>query len=286
LHLYSKCIFVHMNSCIYIHISYTYICIHTQPITFGVSFLQSQKINRVPSSLRLFRSIYVSFDVPHPEEIRLKTITTAETSNKFPRDFPYISNTFSREFPEIYTSFFVCKRSLLRHSKDLSKTDRCRDPNIFCLISSVSGVGLFKCVQVSFDVYTAHRIWSVISPIPKLNRVCNSVRLFRHVPLKRDQLNRDCRIRLKDTPNAIGCTYTLYVIYVRYIHVHCVYFDAYMHIEYMYMYTLYICYRYVQYSIRIYIYIYIYISHIYIYIYTYICYIYAIDMYIYSLCMQ
>jgi len=36
-------------------------------------------------------------------------------------------------------------------------------------------------------VYTAYCIWSVISPISKLNRLSSPLRLFGHVPLKRDQ---------------------------------------------------------------------------------------------------
>jgi len=37
-----------------------------------------------------------------------------------------------------------------------------------------------------------------------LHNVC-SLCLFCHVPLKRDQLDWDCRMRSNDTPNAIGC---------------------------------------------------------------------------------
>jgi len=53
---------------------------------------------------------------------------------------------------------------------------------------------------------TSCYIWSVISPIFKLNRLSSSLRLFGHFPLKRVQLDWDWRMRLNDTPNAIGCT--------------------------------------------------------------------------------
>ena len=56
------------------------------------------------------------------------------------------------------------------------------------------------------QVFTFYGSWSVISPISKLNRVSSSLRLFFHVPLKRDQFDWNWRISLNDTPNAIGCT--------------------------------------------------------------------------------
>jgi len=79
---------------------------------------------------------------------------------------------------------------------------------------------------------TAYCVWSIISPISKLNdRLFSFLRLFCYVPLKRDQLgcdsrmrlflrlfcyvplkrdqwDCDSRMRLKDTSNAIGFTYT------------------------------------------------------------------------------
>jgi len=55
---------------------------------------------------------------------------------------------------------------------------------------------------------TACCIWSVISSISNLNRSSSSLGLFCHVLLKRDQWDRDWRLRLTDTPNAIGCIYT------------------------------------------------------------------------------
>jgi len=38
-------------------------------------------------------------------------------------------------------------------------------------------------------VTTAYCIWSIISPISTLNRLSSSLRLIRHVPLKRDELD-------------------------------------------------------------------------------------------------
>jgi len=46
---------------------------------------------------------------------------------------------------------------------------------------------------------TACCIWSVISPIPKLNRWSSSLRLLCHVPWTKDQLDWDWRFRLNDT---------------------------------------------------------------------------------------
>ena len=58
----------------------------------------------------------------------------------------------------------------------------------------------------SWPTNTAYCIWSVISSISNLNRESNSLGLFCHVPLKRDQGDWDWRLSLNDTPNAIGCT--------------------------------------------------------------------------------
>ena len=54
---------------------------------------------------------------------------------------------------------------------------------------------------------TACCIWNVISPIQKFSRWSSSLRLFFYVPLKRDQWDGEWRMRLKDTANAMGCTY-------------------------------------------------------------------------------
>jgi len=53
---------------------------------------------------------------------------------------------------------------------------------------------------------TAYCIWSVISSFSNLIRSSSSLGFFYHVPLKRDQGDWDCRLRLHDTSNAIGCT--------------------------------------------------------------------------------
>ena len=52
---------------------------------------------------------------------------------------------------------------------------------------------------------TAYCICSVISPISKPNRLSSSLRLFCHVPLKRDKCDWDWRLRLNDTSDAIVC---------------------------------------------------------------------------------
>jgi len=53
---------------------------------------------------------------------------------------------------------------------------------------------------------TAYCIWSVISSISNFNWWSGSLGLFCHVPLKRDQGHWDWKLRLNNTPNAIGCT--------------------------------------------------------------------------------
>jgi len=54
-------------------------------------------------------------------------------------------------------------------------------------------------------ICTAYCIWSVVFAFSNLNRWSSSLGLLYHVPLKRDQGDRDWRLRLNDTPNAIGC---------------------------------------------------------------------------------
>jgi len=55
--------------------------------------------------------IYSHTLVPRTEEIGLKIITTANISNTFSRESPYIWNTFSRESPTFQSGFLVSKRS-------------------------------------------------------------------------------------------------------------------------------------------------------------------------------
>ena len=57
-------------------------------------------------------------------------------------------------------------------------------------------------------LHTAYCIRSVISSFSNLNRRSGPLGLFYYVPLKRDQGDWDWRLRLNDTPNAIGCTST------------------------------------------------------------------------------
>ena len=54
---------------------------------------------------------------------------------------------------------------------------------------------------------------SVISWFSNLNRWSSCLDLFGHVPLKRDQWDWDWKLRLSDSPNAIGCT-TLFEQYL------------------------------------------------------------------------
>ena len=44
------------------------------------------------------------------------------------------------------------------------------------------------------NTYTAYCIWRVMSPISSLYQLSSPLRLFCHVPLKRDQLDWDWRI--------------------------------------------------------------------------------------------
>jgi len=50
--------------------------------------------------------------------------------------------------------------------------------------------------------------WRVISSISSLNQFFSSLGLFCHVPFKRDKLDWNWRIRLNDTPHAMGCICT------------------------------------------------------------------------------
>jgi len=63
------------------------------------------------------------------------------------------------------------------------------------------------CIRETYpSLCTAYCIWSDISSFSNLNRWSSSPGLFCHVPLKRDQGEWDWRLRLNDSPNAIGCT--------------------------------------------------------------------------------
>jgi len=57
--------------------------------------------------------------LPQTEEAGLQIITTAQISNKFSQESPYISDTFSRESPKFQTGLHVSKRSP-RHSKEFT----------------------------------------------------------------------------------------------------------------------------------------------------------------------
>jgi len=78
--------------------------------------------------------------MPQTEDIRIETITTANISNKFSRESPYISNTFSRESPKFQTGFQVSKQSPYHALEYPGKPGKSGNPNILSLISSVSGV--------------------------------------------------------------------------------------------------------------------------------------------------
>jgi len=55
-------------------------------------------------------------------------------------------------------------------------------------------------------IHTAYCISGVISSISNLNRDSSSLGLFCDVPLTGDQGDWDWRLKLNDTPNAMGCT--------------------------------------------------------------------------------
>jgi len=63
-------------------------------------------------------------------------------------------------------------------------------------------------IYVTWPV-TAHCIWNVIPSFSNLNRWIRSLALFRQVLLKMDPWERDWRLRLKNTLNAIGRTMQL-----------------------------------------------------------------------------
>ena len=68
------------------------------------------------------------------------------------------------------------------------------------------------CVYVS----TAYCIWSVISSLSNLNQWSRSLGLFYHGPSERAHRDWNWRLRLHDTPNAIGCIYTLIHLHLRF----------------------------------------------------------------------
>ena len=117
--------YVCMYVCIYIHM-YIYMYtpmntyIHTRIHTHTCMYIYMRECVCLCVCVRVY--IYTHMEdtmCPRTEEIQLEIITTAKLSNKFSREFPYISSTFSRESPNFHTRFYVCKRSP-RHSKGLS----------------------------------------------------------------------------------------------------------------------------------------------------------------------
>jgi len=87
-------------------------------------------------------------------------------------------------------------------------------------LHSKSHLALESCSSLVVFYSTAHCIGSVISSVSNVNRCSSSLGLFDHVPCKRDQWDWDWRLRLNDTPNAIGCT--LEIDCPRPTHVRCV----------------------------------------------------------------
>ena len=75
--------------------------------------------------------------------------------------------------------------------------------DIFCNIYSCIWCAYVWCEHTC----AAYCIWSVISSFSNLNRGSSSPNLFYSVSLKRDQGYWDWRLRLNDTPNAIGCIF-------------------------------------------------------------------------------
>jgi len=79
-----------------------------------------------------------------------------------------------------------------------------RNASVVARRTQVAFVSLLSRTYVSF--VTGYCIWSVVSPISQLNQCSSSLPLFCHILLKRDQFDWDSRLRLNDTPIAIGCT--------------------------------------------------------------------------------
>jgi len=99
------------------------------------------------------------------------------------------------------------------------------------------------CAHI-FYVYTAYYVWSVISSFPNLNWRSNSLLLFYHVLLKRDQGDCHWSLRLFDFPNAISCTYSYTRVYVynhsylhTHVYTHCRCTRICVHIFYVYTYS-------------------------------------------------
>jgi len=105
----------------------------------------------------------------------------------------------------------------------------CRKHAMCCMFDTVVHVYI-TCIM------TAYCIWSVISSFPNLNRWSSSLGLFYHVRLKRDQGDWNWRLRLNDTPNAIGCTSFVWCTHDMYgvhdmfdVHMWCVMYDESIH---------------------------------------------------------
>jgi len=84
----------------------------------------------------------------------------------------------------------------------------CRSTRLSCQDMGLSVKCLWMAISWNgyFFISTAWCIWSVIPAISNVNRCSNSLGLLCHVSFKKDQGDWDWRLRLNNTPNAIGCS--------------------------------------------------------------------------------
>jgi len=80
-------------------------------------------------------------------------------------------------------------------------------PLLFSFLLGRNSVHDVKTYGPGNRITSVLSIWSVLSSISSLYRWRSSLGLLCHVPLKRDQWGEDWKLRLYDTPNAIGYTF-------------------------------------------------------------------------------
>ena len=109
----------------------------------------------------------------------------------------------------------VCVRPRARTRARCSNKRLCSLCKIYTYVTSLHTSG---CMCDLYGIYTAYCIWSVVFSFAHLNRWPSSVGLFRHVPLKRNQWNRNWRLRLNNNPNAIDCSYMICIHVIWYVY--------------------------------------------------------------------
>ena len=100
---------------------------------------------------------------PQAEEIALKIVTTAQNSNEFTQESPYISNTFSRKSLNVLTGFHGSKRKSPSLKRVDGQTVQSGDPKVLSLISSVS-----VCSKLHVRPYSESHVHPTV-----VTQICN-----------------------------------------------------------------------------------------------------------------